>query len=63
MKRVIFVATWLAFGGCAAPRHVTLTPYQRAQYECEHAMYAPTTGPLAQIVLYHHCMMLHGWSK
>lgn len=49
--------------GCAAPRPIQPTAYQKAQWTCEHQTYAQTPPGLIAIALYHDCMRAHGWSK
>lgn len=49
--------------GCAAPRRIPVTQYEKDQWTCEHQAYANRAPGLVAVALYHDCMRAHGWSK
>lgn len=53
----------IILGGCAAPRPIQPTAYQKASYECEKDMSRSEAQGLIAVALYHDCMRAHGWSK
>jgi len=63
LHRSLLTLLLISLVGCAAPRPIQSTAYQKAQWTCEHDAYGHRAAGLLAVALYHDCMRAHGWSK